>query len=127
MVPVVARPSAVAALVAGLTLGLASSASAQLYEATRSNDPSFGVGLGSGAAYDPIHDCYFVVSGVGSVTGRFIRPDGATLGAVNLDAREGFAVVAFSADIPDGGGGFGGFLTIWALRGLPGLFGRMVA
>jgi hypothetical protein len=70
------------ALVLGFTLCVTGTASAQLYEASRSNDLSFGLGFGSGAAYDPIHDCYFVVSGVGSVTGRFISRDGATIGAV---------------------------------------------
>ena len=67
---------------AGLALCVASPASAQLYEVTQSNDPSWRPGFKSGAAYDPVHDCYFVVSGEGSVSGRFINRDGATIGTV---------------------------------------------
>jgi hypothetical protein len=111
-----------------IVVSIAAPASAQLHEVTRSNDPSFPIGFAaSGAAYDPIHDCYFVVSGFPSVTGRFMNRDGVTIGALSLDAREGFAAVAYSPDINDGAGGFGGFLTIWALRGLPGLFGQIAS
>jgi hypothetical protein len=115
----------VSAFVVSFTL-CAGMASAQLHEVRRSTLPSFGVGFASGASYDPIHDCYFVVSGVGSVTGRFINRDGAIIRAVSLDPRAGFADVAYSPDIPDGAGGMGGFLTIWTLQGLPGLFGQIV-
>jgi hypothetical protein len=114
---------------AGLALCVASPASAQLYEVTHSTDPSWGTGFGNGAAYDPVHDCYFVVSGYRSVTGRFINRDGATIGTVTFDTRDGTAIaeVAYSSDVSDGAGGFGGFLTIWTLRGVPGLFGQIVA
>lgn len=60
------------------------------------------------------------------MTGRFINRDGATIGAVSFDSREGFGAVAYSPGVPDGAGGHGGFLTIWALRELPGLFGQIV-
>ena len=112
-----------------LVLCVAAPASAQLYEVTRATDPSWRTGFGSGAAYDPVHDCYFVISGYGSVNGRFINRDGATIGTVTFDTRDGteIAEVAYSSDVSDGAGGFGGFLTIWTLRGVPGLFGQIVA
>ena len=40
------------------------------------SDRSFPVGFASGAAYDPNHDCYFVVSGTPSVSGRGERRHG---------------------------------------------------
>ena len=61
------------------------------------------------------------------MTGRFINHDGVTIGALSLDAREGFPAVAYSPDVSDGARGFGGFLTIWSLWGLPGLFGQIVS
>jgi len=112
---------------AGLALSPAAPAAAQLHAVTESNDPSFRIGYASSAAYDPVHDCYFVVSGGASVTGRFINPGGANIGAISFDARAGFSAVAYSPDIRDGAGGFGGFLAIWSLSGLPGLFGQIVS
>jgi hypothetical protein len=121
------RIQIVCASIVTLSVSMAAPAYAQLFEVTQSTDPSLGAYWGSGAAYDPIHDCYFVVSGEPSVGGRFISRDGVTLGAVTFDAREGFADVAYSPDVGDGAGGFGGFVAIWTMRQVPGLFGQVVS
>ena len=60
------------------------------------------------------------------MSGRFVNRHGATISAVSFDTRAGYAKVVYSPDVPDGAGGFGGFLTIWALAGRPGLFARIV-
>ena len=64
-------------VVAGLALCAPAPAAAQLFEYTRASDPSFSVEFASGAAYDPVHDVYFVVSGGTPVAGRFINRNSA--------------------------------------------------
>ena len=129
-------PMRIACAVAAALLCAASPAAAQLYEVTHVDDPSWGAYFGGDAAYDPIHDCYFAVSGnsttsggSGPVSGRFLNRNGATIGTVLLDTRRApqLAEVAYSPDLSDGAGGFGGFLAIWNIEGVSGLFGQIVS
>ena len=115
--------------VAVLSLCAAAPASAQLHEITHVNDPSWGAYFSGDAAYDPVHDCYFGISGIGPVSGRFINRDGATIGTVLFDTRRApqLAAVAYSPHVSDGAGGFGGFLAIWNIESVHGLFGQIVS
>src|SRR5262249_10986910 len=93
-----------------LVLAISSSAAAQLFEIAHGNQPVLFTNEGA-AAYDPVHDCYFVVSGG---TGRFVDRSGAILGVVVLDTGAApLTRVVYSPDVSDGAGGFGGFLAIW--------------
>ncbi len=107
----------------------AAPASAQLYEITHAVDPLARAGFASAAAYDPVHDAYFVVSGAETLTGRFIDRNGTTIGRVTLDPSgdKEFADVAYSPDVSNGAGGFGGFLTIWKTRFGPAVVGQIVS
>jgi hypothetical protein len=99
-------------------------ASAQIFEISRSSEFVLESIFGD-IAHDPVHDVYFVVSGVPVptqrlidrvVVGRFIDRAGNALSAqIVLDSQHGFVVsqVAYSADVSDGAGGFGGFMVIW--------------
>jgi hypothetical protein len=111
-----------------LTLVIATPASAQLFEVTRTTGPT-GVSFELDAAYDPVHDCYFVVSSDGTgVIGRFLNRSGTTLGTVTLDTRRArfFTRAAYSPDLPDGTGGTGAFLVIWNVNAVTGLLARRV-
>jgi hypothetical protein len=123
------RVATVSAFVAALALGVAAPASAQLYEVTHVNDPSWQADFGGDAAYDPVHDCYLAISARQTVSGRFINRDGATIGTVLFDARTGdqIAEVAYSPHLSDGAGGFGAFLAIWNIQFVRGIFGQIVS
>jgi hypothetical protein len=113
--------------VAALSLFISAAASAQIFEITHSIDPT-GLSFEAGSAFDPVHDCYFIVStGLpGPVTGLFLNRSGAVLGSVALapgPAR--VARVAYSPDISDGAGGLGAFVAIWSSA--EPVFGQAVA
>jgi hypothetical protein len=108
--------SGVFGFVCGLSLVTASPASAQLFEIART-DQSVVSTFGSDAAYDSVHDCYFVVSGFPEVAGQFVDRAGRPLGpALTLDRSRAFYVspVVYSPDLSDGAGGRGGFMVIWS-------------
>jgi hypothetical protein len=104
-----------ALVVAGMALS-ATPASAQLFEISRL-DQSRAVSMATDVAYDPIHDCYFVITGWPNVvTGQFLDRFGRTLGPTfTLGTPDSFFVSAtvYSPDVSDGAGGRGGFLAIW--------------
>ncbi len=112
-------------VLAVLLVAIARPASAQLFEISSTHD-SIVTSFGASAAYDPVHDCYFVVATVvdsGSqhkLIGRFLNRSGAALGTVTMDTFPvGGAVsaVTYSPDISDGAGGFGGFVVVWPSGG----------
>ena len=105
-----------------LLIAFARPASAQLFEISSTSDPTNTGSFGNGA-YDPVHDCYFIVAQTQTpefsyqLTGRFLSRSGAILGTLTLDAlASGWhpSAVTYSADISDGAGGFGGFVVVWA-------------
>jgi len=71
-------------------------------------------------AYDPIHDCYLVVSEKFDqfnhgprIIGQFTGRSGTVIGApVDLGPHTWMHRVAYSPDVPDGGGGRGGFVVV---------------
>ncbi len=72
--------------------------------------------MSSHAAYDPVHDCYFVVSGFPAVVGQLLDRSGRALGPViTLDSQRAFVVerTVYSPDVSDGAGRRGGFIIVW--------------
>jgi hypothetical protein len=110
-------PPARLALVAAAVLFSAAPASAQLFEIARSSQP-LNVAFSANAAFDPAHDCYFVVTREPAVTGHFIDRFGNIIGTVAFDPRGGPYVsrVTYSPDVSDGAGGHGGFVVIFTLE-----------
>jgi hypothetical protein len=108
-----------------LFFAAAQPASAQLFEISNTSN-STGFGFSGGAAYDPLHDCYFVSAtvregGRDTLTGRFLNRSGAALGTVTIDTfvapTDVQSAVTYSPDISDGAGGFGGFVVAWPSGG----------
>jgi hypothetical protein len=102
------------------------SASAQLFEISRL-DEARAVSMATDAAYDPVHDCYFMITGWPDVvTGQFLDRAGRPAGpAITLSTtQQSFFVSAtvYSPDVSDGAGGRGGFLALWV-----GASGQLVA
>jgi hypothetical protein len=107
------------AFVASVIVVCAAPASAQLFEISRV-DQSPVTDIASEAAYDPVHDCYFVITGNPTVAGQFVDRSGRPLGpTVTLDRRS-FGGPSFlntrTVYSPDVVGGQGGFLVIWSSR-----------
>jgi hypothetical protein len=89
---------------------------AQPFEISRVSH-SFGATMTTDVAYDPVHDCYFVISGDPMVKGQFVDRSGRPLGAsITLDTRRSPFVsrTVYSPDVSDGAGGRGGFLAAWS-------------
>jgi hypothetical protein len=115
---VCARTIALAAVVVVIA---PSSAFAQLFEIAR-GVPTAGRAtvLAPDIAYDPVHDCYLVVSEQfdqfdrgGSVVGHFTdRTGGVIAGPFDIAPHSWMHRVAYSADVSDGIGGRGGFVVI---------------
>jgi hypothetical protein len=103
-----------AAVLLSLTVFAPAAAMAQATRLGETFLVSNGAVRGSAVAYDPKNDVYLVVSGNGVIAGRFVRADGAPLGApfqVQETVFYGqFPMVAYS---PDANSGNGGFLVTW--------------
>jgi hypothetical protein len=112
----VTRSSVAGAVLCSLLL--ATPASAQLFEIASDSTP-LADAFQNDAAYDPIHDTYFIVAGAPATIGQFFDRSARALGpALTLDPQVStfVASAAYSPDVSDGTGGHGGFLVIWSSR-----------
>jgi hypothetical protein len=116
-------------LASTIVLGAAPPASAQLFEIARTNTKVVS-GISPAAAYDPVHDCYLVVSGGGSFSGRFVDRAGRMLGApFVIGAVPPFiaTAVTYSPDVSNGQGGVGGFVAVWNPQNTTTLVAQLVS
>ncbi len=91
-------------------------AAAQLFSASQGSEKMF-TSPSARAAYDPVHDCYFEITGSSRLEGRFFdRAGRAVSGFLLIDAGEAahVAAVVYSPDVSDGAGGFGGVVVVWS-------------
>jgi hypothetical protein len=118
----------------------AAPASAQLSRIGSSTIATFAAsGLvvrGTDSAYDPVSQLYLIVSDLGGnagIYGTFVNTSGApATGTFTIsDGSAGFGSfprVAYSPDVSNAAGGFGGFLVTWnQYNGHNDIFGRIVA
>src|SRR5215207_10624023 len=71
---------------------------------------------GTDSAYDPVNGVYLNVSAYGSVYGVFSNTSGNPVSSFLINSTTGFAHyprVAYSPNVSNGAGGFGGFLVTW--------------